>query len=427
MSQPAPSARRSAVHLLDQVLGEGRLMSDLISSGALDRLDPADRARAQRLATDTLRGIERADRLLKRHLRKPPPLHVFNILRLGTVELCMGGDAHGVVNDLVALVGSHRRYANLKGLINAVLRKMAADGPGTWADLRVPRLPRWLRDPLVAAWGAGAVAQMEQAQFAGAPLDLTARGDAAALADRLNGTFLPTGSVRLSDAGQVSALPGYDAGDWWVQDAAAALPVRVLDPQPHESVLDLCAAPGGKTLQLCAAGADVTALDLSEKRMARVRENLERCGYSANCITGDALEHSGGPYDAVLLDAPCSATGTIRRHPDLPFAKDGSEFGTLIALQAAMLDHALSLLKPGGRLVFCTCSLLPDEGECQVDEALGRHPGLSVDRDAVGRLPGIDPAWITDEGGLRLRPDHWPEHGGMDGFYIACLRPGPVA
>lgn len=427
MSQPVPSARRSAVHLLDQVLGDGRLMSDLISSGALDRLDPADRARAQRLATDTLRGIERADRLLKRHLRKPPPLHVFNILRLGTVELCMGGDAHGVVNDLVALVGSHRRYGNLKGLINAVLRKMAADGPGSWADLRVPRLPRWLRDPLVSAWGAGAVAQMEQAHFTGAPLDLTARGDAAALAETLHATLLPTGSVRLSDAGQVSALPGYASGDWWVQDAAAALPVRVLDPQPHESVLDLCAAPGGKTLQLCAAGADVTALDLSEKRMTRVRENLERCGYSAHCITGDALEHAGGPYDAVLLDAPCSATGTIRRHPDLPFAKDGSEFGALIALQAAMLDHALSLLKPGGRLVFCTCSLLPDEGECQVDEALGRHPGLSVDRGAVAGLPGIDPAWITDEGGLRLRPDHWPDLGGMDGFYIACLRPAATA
>jgi len=187
-------------------------------------------------------------------------------------------------------------------------------------------------------------------------------------------------------------------------------------------VLDMCAAPGGKTLQLAAGGADVTALDLSERRMQRVRENLARCGLSANCITGDALDHTGGPYDAILLDAPCSATGTIRRHPDLPYAKDGSEFGALIELQAAMLDHALTLLRPGGRLVFCTCSLLPDEGECQVDEALSRHPGLSVDRTALSDLAGVDSAWITDEGGLRLRPDYWPDLGGMDGFYIACLR-----
>jgi len=397
-------------------------MSDMIASGALDRLEPADRARAQRLASDTLRGLERADRLLQRHLRKPPPLHVFNILRLGAVELCTGGDAHGVVNDLVGIVGSHKRYGNLKGLINAVLRKIADDGMKTWNDLRVPRLRRWLREPLVAAWGAGPVGAMERAHFAGAPLDLTAKGDADELLTMLGtGTLLPTGSVRLSDAGQVSALPGFDDGAWWVQDAAATIPARVLAPQPGETVLDLCAAPGGKTLQLAAAGADVTALDISEKRMARVRENLERCGLSAHCVIGDALEHAGGPYDAVLLDAPCSATGTIRRHPDLPFAKDGAEFAALIGLQAAMIDHALTLLKPGGRLVFCTCSLLPDEGECQVEEACERHPELIVERGAL-ELPGIEAAWITEEGGLRLRPDYWPELGGMDGFYIASLR-----
>jgi 16S rRNA (cytosine967-C5)-methyltransferase len=233
---------------------------------------------------------------------------------------------------------------------------------------------------------------------------------------------LPTGSVRLREAGQVSALPGYESGAWWVQDAAAALPVQVLDPKPGERVLDLCAAPGGKTLQLAARGAEVTALDISERRMARVAENLARTGLTAACVVGDALEHEGF-YDAVLLDAPCSATGTIRRHPDLPHAKDGSDFGALIELQAAMIDHALGLLAPGGRLVFCTCSLLPDEGECQVEEALARHPGLTADRAALER-PGIAPDWITEEGGLRLRPDYWSDLGGMDGFYVACLRRG---
>jgi 16S rRNA (cytosine967-C5)-methyltransferase len=164
----------------------------------------------------------------------------------------------------------------------------------------------------------------------------------------------------------------------------------------------------------------VTALDISASRLQRVQENLARTGLHAQVVTGDALTHQG-QYDAILLDAPCSATGTIRRHPDLPFAKDGSGFGALIALQADMLDHALSLLAPGGRLVFCTCSLLPDEGECQIDEALARHPGLRTDAAALD-LPGVAPEWKTQEGGLRLRPDYWPDLGGMDGFYMAVLR-----
>lgn len=417
------SARRSAVYLLDQVLGEGRLMSELIAGGALNDLSGADRARAQRLANDTLRGLDRADRLLSRQMRKPPPLHVRNILRLGTFELCTGGDAHGIVHELVALIGSNHRYSKFKSLTNAVLRKIAGEGGKSWHDLRLPRLPDWLRGPLKQAYGAGAVATMEKAHFAGAPLDVTAKSDAEAVARHLGGTLLPTGTIRLMQAGQVTALPGFDAGEWWVQDAAAALPVRLLKPQAGEHILDLCAAPGGKTLQLASAGAEVTALDISESRMVRVTENLTRTGLTATCVIGDALEHSGGPYDAILLDAPCSATGTIRRHPDLPHAKDGSEFATLIGLQAAMIDHALGLLKPGGRLVFCTCSLLPDEGECQVDEALTRHKGLCVDRQAL-KHPGIDPNWTTEEGGLRLRPDFWADQGGMDGFYIAVLRHG---
>ncbi|MEX1235780.1 MAG: transcription antitermination factor NusB [Roseovarius sp.] len=417
---PDPSPRAAAAHLLDQIMGEQRQMSDLLATGALDRLDAPGRARAQRLATQTLRGIERADRILAKHLRKPPPLTVMNILRLGTVELCLGGDAHGVVNECVTMTASHKRFAKLKGLVNAVLRKAAADGPAEWAILRVPHLPKWLRAPLSEAYGAKAVAGFEAAHFAGAPLDLTAKGDPAKLAELVGGTVLPTGSVRIMEAGQVSALPGYEAGDWWVQDAAAAIPAKLLKAAPGEAVLDMCAAPGGKTLQLAATGADVTALDISDARMARVRENLGRTGLGAHLVSGDALTHEGS-YDAILLDAPCSATGTIRRHPDLPHARDGSEIGDLIALQAAMLDRALSLLKPGGRLLYCTCSLLPDEGECQVDEALVRHPGLTVDRGALD-MPGLDPAWITAEGGLRLRPDYWPERGGMDGFYMALLR-----
>ncbi len=412
------TARQAAVELLDQVLGHERLLSEAMTGERWASLPPETRAAAQRLALDTLRGLERADRILKPFLKKPPPSKVMNTLRLGTVELSTGGAAHGVVNDCVDIVAKGMRTRPMKGLVNAVLRNVADKGPKEWSILRVPRLPVWLREPLVMAWGREAVAAMEAAHFAGAPVDLTAKGDAAAVAQAVGGTLLPTGSVRLTGSHQISALPGYDSGDWWVQDASAALPARLLDVQPGQTVLDMCAAPGGKTMQLAAAGAKVTALDLSEARMARVQENLARTGLQAQIAVGDALEHTGS-YDAVLLDAPCSATGTIRRHPDLPHARTGEQIGELIGLQTAMLDHALTLLKPGGRLMFCTCSLLPDEGECQIDEALQRHPGLTV---LPGDAPGVDPAWRTEEGGIRLRPDFWADRGGMDGFYMALLQ-----
>ncbi len=415
MPQGPSPARKAAVTLLTQVIADARPLSD--SGAVLEALDPADRAAAGRLAAEVLRSLERADKLLKPHLRKPPGVRVMNVLRLGAVELAQGGAAHGVVNDCVAIVAGHKRTAGFKGLVNAVLRKLAEDAPARWADLRVPRLPKWLRGPLVEAWGPQAMAAMEKAHFAGAPLDLTAKENAGAVAQMVGGTLLPTGSVRL-EAGQVSALRGFESGAWWVQDAAAALPVRLLGDVAGLRVLDACAAPGGKTLQLAAAGAEVTALDLSAARLARLRDNLGRTGLQAEIVAGDLLAHQGR-YDAILLDAPCSATGTIRRHPDLPHLHQGERIGALIALQAEMIDHCLGLLNPGGRLVYATCSLLPDEGECQIEEALQRHPGLQV-------LPleasWIEQGWRAPEGGLRLRPDFWAEIGAMDGFYMAVLR-----
>ena len=421
MNQTGLPARRTAHYLLMQITGEGRLMAELIGGGALARLESDDRARAQRLATVALRGLDRADRMLKPYLKKTPPPHVMNALRLGVIELCSGEAAHGVVNAYVEIVARNKRTQAMKGLTNAVLRKIADEGPEGWSKRAVPLTPGWLRQPLVAAWGRDAVAGMEAAHFAGAPLDLSVKGDAKAVAEALHGSVLPTGSVRLPNGGQVSTLKGYAEGEWWVQDAAAAIPVKLLGDVKGLKVLDLCAAPGGKAMQLAAFGAKVTAVDISDKRMERIRENLARVGLEAECVVSDAFEFAQGGFDAVLLDAPCSATGTIRRHPDLPYAKDGSEFGALIDQQGAMIDHALTLLKPGGRLVFCTCSLLPDEGEVQVEQALARHPELTIDKAAL-KIDGINNDWITPEGGLRLRPDYWPQIGGMDGFYMAVLR-----
>lgn len=410
------AARRGAISLLGAVLGEGRSIAD--SLGLLDALSPQDRARAQRRATEVLRMLERADRLLNKYLQRPPPLFVRNVLRLGVIELCTGEAAHGVVNDMVALVGSHRKHGGMKGLTNAVLRKVAAEGPTIWPTLPTPRLPKPLRKRLVQAWGEAAVRVMETVQSDRPPLDLTPLGDATELADRLGASVLPTGSLRLRAPGQVSKLDGYDTGEWWVQDASAAMPARLLNPAPGDRVLDMCAAPGGKTMQLAAMGAQVTAIDVSEARMKRVTENLARTGLTATCVTGDALAHKG-EYDAVLLDAPCSATGTIRRHPDLPYIKTLRDLTPLRDLQDKLIDHAWSLLAPGGRLMFCTCSLLPEEGEDRIQAALTRLDGaLAAPSDPPP--PGLSPNWRIPAG-VRFRPDYWADDGGMDGFFAALL------
>lgn len=417
--------RGAAWAILGAVIEDRRLLAEVTAdpNGPLAPLEAADRARAQRLALATLRNIQRADRLLGPHLRRMPPVAVMNVLRLALVEVhAEGTPPHGAVNAAIGLLRRDKTTGRYAGLANAVLRKAsAAEG---WDKLPPQSLPNWLRKPLIAAWGKAAVMAIEGVHARPAPLDLTPKdaSAAAALAEVLGADLLPTGSLRLARPGQISALPGFDAGDWWVQDAAAALPARLLAPAPGDRVADLCAAPGGKTLQLASMGAQVEAVDISATRMKRVTENLARCGLNARIHVADALTWTPeAPLDAVLLDAPCSATGTIRRHPDLPFVKDGTELTSLTELQSRLVDRALDILKPGGRLVFCTCSLLPEEGEAQVAAALARHPGLTI---LPAEAEGIMPEWRGDEGGLRIRPDHWAERGGIDGFYMAVLGKG---
>lgn len=408
MSHPAPpNPRRLAAMLVASVTQDGQMLSE----SALPDCDPADRARAQRIALATLRNLARADQVLKPFLRKEPSPQIQAALRVATVEMLeLGGAPHGVVSDAVDTLRTHRKTAAAAGMANAVLRKAAAfEG---WLDLPVQRLPGWLRRRLKGHYGEDVVQAIEAAHHAGASVDLTRKPNAVELP---KGAELPGGSLRLEANAQISALPGFEAGEWWIQDAAAALPAQLLDVQPGQTVLDVCAAPGGKTLQLAARGAQVTALDISQPRLKRVTENLERTGLNASLVAADALHWSPfAPFDAVLLDAPCSATGTIRRHPDLPFLRKPADVTELVALQAKLLDRALDFVVPGGKLVYCTCSLLPDEGETQITEALTRHNGLKV-----LPIPAQPFGRATPEGGWRTRPDDLP--GGVDGFYMALL------
>ncbi|WP_425415741.1 RsmB/NOP family class I SAM-dependent RNA methyltransferase [Paracoccus chinensis] len=406
-----PHAARSGALRLLTAVREGATLSE--AEGNLRDLSPPERARACRLAAATLRHRSRAEAVLAPLLARRPRPETLDLLQLAVTEMLGESEApHGAVNAAVALARAGGPKAKAAaGMVNAVLRR-AAEAQAAWDAAPPPRLPDWLRSPVVARWDEATALAIETAHERGAPLDLTPHGPAP-------GEVLPTGSHRLPAGTQVTALPGYADGQWWVQDAAAALPARLLAPQAGELIADLCAAPGGKTMQLSAAGARVTAIDLSPQRLAMVAENLTRVGLSADLVAADALDwHPETPLDAVLLDAPCSATGTIRRHPELPLIRDGAMIPDLVRLQARLIDHALSLLKPGGRLVYAVCSLHPAEGEAQLDAALTRHPGLRVDAPDPAQW---DPDWITEGGAIRTRPDHWPDLGGLDGFFIVRL------
>ncbi len=425
MAVPGFAPRLAAANLLKGVLEEGRLLSDLIQSGngPLASLPPQGKARAQSLASDTLRHLGRIDTVLDQFLQKEPPIYARNALRLAACEMLVHGIApHAAVDAAVRMVKNNHQTQHLSGLANAVARRVAEHGPEMWPDLDSTPLPPHLAKPLAKAYGRKAVEGFEAAHEAGAPLDISLHPsvDVEALREALEAELLPTGSLRLKEWGQISAMPGFDEGAWWVQDAAAAIPAKLFGDLTGKVVLDLCAAPGGKTLQLAAAGGDVTALDLSPARMERVRENLARMELKAKVVVSDALDYAPSKkYDAILLDAPCSATGTIRRHPDLPYAKKDLSLNTLLNLQKDMLAEASKWLKPEGEIIYCTCSLFPEEGEEQVEAFLATHPDFE---QVEAKLDGIEPEWRDAKGGLRLRPDFWAERGGMDGFYIAKMR-----
>jgi 16S rRNA (cytosine967-C5)-methyltransferase len=407
----ADPTREAAFDLLTAVLDRRRTLEEALD--ALPTLAPRDRSAAHRLAASVLRRFGTLDAVLEPFLHKAPPDPVRHVLRLGTAGLLfLETPDHAAVATAVALARA-RGLSAFAGLVNAVLRRIGEAGVAAIADLDGPRLdtPAWLW----ASWGeaARAIAVAHQHE---APLDVTTRHEA----PQPVGEILPTGSVRFPAGTRVAEILGFDRGEFWVQDAAAALPARLLAARPGERVADLCAAPGGKTAQLVASGASVVAVERDPTRLARLRDNLRHWHLEATTVQADAATWTAPqPFDAVLLDAPCSATGTIRRHPDVPHLRRPRDVRALAAVQDSLLAAAASMLRPGGRLIYAVCSLQPEEGAPRIKAALAGG-GIRHDPFTPAELPAL-PEALCQDGFLRTHPGMWPERGGMDGFFAARL------
>src|SRR6266404_9644533 len=418
-----PNSRAVALDLLQEVLVRQRSLDEAMSKNAQwSELEPRDRAFARLLTATTLRRLGEINQALDLFVTERLPLKaraVSDALRLGACQLLfLGTPAHAAVGETVELVGGLGALAGYKGLVNAVLRRLGRERPLTdpWRNL-----PAWLAGSWVDAYGEPKARAIAASHLNEAPLDLSVKSDPESWAKRLGGEILPTGSLRLPrGAGPVESLPGYEEGAWWVQDAAASLPARLLG-RPRQAI-DLCAAPGGKTAELLARGSRVTAVDRSAPRLTRLGDNLRRLGFEATVVTADAATwRPEEPAEAVLLDAPCSATGTIRRHPDLPWLKRPADIPKLTALQDRLLANAIAMTRPGGLIVYATCSLQPEEGIERIESLLAA--GAPVERlpialEEVGGLADI----LNPQGDLRSLPFHLGEKGGMDGFYAARLK-----
>jgi len=421
MSADTSDARAVAHEALSQIFRRRHALDDALK---LDGIAEArDRGFARQMVATTLRRKGQIDDLLRRCLEKLPPAPVEDLLRLAVAQLLfLDVKPHAVVDSAVELTKT-LGFAPFGKLVNAVLRRLATEGPDWVAqqDAAPLNAPGWLWNSWVAAYGEKTAREIAAAHLVEPPLDLTPAGQTEIWAQRLEAEILFTGSLRRPAGGSITALPGFDEGGWWVQDAAATLPVRLLDPHPGEHIADLCAAPGGKTAQLAAAGAVVTALDRSARRLSRLQENLDRLALSAELVAADASAWQPPQlFDKVLLDAPCSSTGTLRRHPDVAWTKQPEDVGKLAIAQDRLLAAAALMVKPGGTLIFCTCSLQPEEGSARVDQFLrsdARFRRQPIEASEVGGLSAL----ISADGDMRSLPCHLAEIGGMDGFFAARL------
>ena len=421
-------ARQLASHLLKEVLRDRRPFDEAFAASsakpAFSGLQFRDRAFARAIAATALRRLGQIEDMLGRFLERPLPEEAFEvrfILTAGATQLAfMDVAPHAAIGLAVEQAKSTRVAGHFAGLINAVLRRVSTNKVTILAEQNASKLntPEWLWRRWVRHYGEETASRIAAAHLEEPRLDLSVKTDAAGWAERLSGLLLPWGAVRVSAKGHIEDIDGYAEGAWWVQDAAAALPALLLGDVRGLRVADLCAAPGGKTAQLAAGGAHVTAVDISASRLRRLRENLGRLHLEAETVQANASQWTPPePFDAVLLDAPCSATGTIRRNPDIPYLKSEADVTALTAVQARLLTHALTLLKPGGHLVYATCSLEPEEGEEQIRDLLAERSDIALAPMQADELD-IQPEAITAEGMLRTLPFHV---GGMDGFFAARL------
>jgi 16S rRNA (cytosine967-C5)-methyltransferase len=427
-------ARRIAADILDSVLRRNRPLDEQLDGPRahpdLAALVDRDRALVRRIVATVLRRLGTLRHLLGRCLDRGTPAEaprVETALLVGAAQiLWLDVPDHAAVDLAVRLARSDRRALHFAGLVNGVLRRIARDRAQLLADLDAPALdtPNWLLHRWVKTYGADTARAIAAAHAHEPSLDLTVKTDPESWAARLGGRVLPTGSLRVNAHGAISALPGFAEGAWWVQDAAAALPAHLLGDVRGKPVADLCAAPGGKTAQLALAGAHVTAVDRSPPRLERLRENLSRLALAADLVVADVSDWQAEPFDAVLLDAPCSSTGTIRRHPDVPWIKRESDIPRLVALQARLLDRAVALVRPGGIVVYCTCSLEPEEGVDAIAALLARDPQVRRRPVAPAEVGGLAEL-LSPAGDLRTLPCHLPDAdpamAGLDGFYAARL------
>lgn len=426
---PGLAARHVAAEAVRRAIRERRTLDEALSLGASGprQLNDADFGLARAIATVTFRRMGTLRAVMAARLkdgRMPDAGLLAEAMLTGAAQiLFMDVPDHAAVDLAVELAKSDRLALHYAPLANAVLRAISREKAAILAamDGAAVDTPGWMLERWSAAYGeenAGAIARIHATP---PHVDLTAMGDAAALAGAVGGVLLPTGSVRLTTDAAVPDLPGFVEGAFQVQDAASALPARLLGAREGLRILDLCAAPGGKTAQLAATGAVVTAVERSAQRAERLKENLARLKLAATLVIGDAGDYAAEPFDAVLLDAPCSATGTIRRHPEIAWTKTLEDILALGRQQQRLLAHAASLVKPGGLLVYSTCSLEREEGERQIACWLATAPGFDIVPVSPGEL-GVEPVSITAEGFLRVLPSQLHAFGGMDGFFAARLR-----
>jgi len=427
----AITPRMAALEILSDIIDKHQpLDACLQNNKTLHTLDTRDRAFARMLISTTLRRLGQIDHLIEKAQERPDALktpRARNILRLGAAQLFfMDVPDHAAVDTSVQLADK-TRIEKQKAFINAVLRKFSRDGRKWVEQQDAPRLntPDWLLKSWIADYGLGTAAKIAQANMNEAPLDITIKDETRKpyWANTLKASELSTGTLRRVSGGNIIQLEGFSEGEWWVQDAAAALPALLLGQLEGQEVYDLCAAPGGKTMQLAARGANVTAIDRSAARMKRLEENLERVNLHERVtieIADAAVWTPKAPVQSILLDAPCSATGTIRRHPDAQHLKSPVDIERLSALQERLLDHAGKILEPGGTLIYCTCSMQKAEGEHQIEEFLSRTPDIQrnpVQPNEIGNYEEL----INENGDLRILPCHLGAQGGLDGFFISRL------